>query len=334
MPTAVAEPSLFVREMLSTGATSCIQKQQPVSVDAQNSMVSATSKLGCHLLDLIGVNGNLREEERSWERFEQASGHMPESSFAADLILQEESGFELWLGSLDDALCLDALQARRINAFLNCASEECDRECASFRMPVRGSRCRSHARGPSASQDRDIFTCANAVDGRRTLAKDQVKEVASFDDEWYSDMLGYGTAYLAIPADDNDSYLIDQHLPEIVTFLHACRQERRQVLVHCIMGVNRSSAALAAFLCEGLGVDLEESIITISRRRGHILSNRSFLDQLVAKYGIGHATATESAHIATVDVERGGNLDSEVETTTTGTGGEASESSSDLFDSC
>merc|ERR1719195_2340256 len=117
-------------------------------------------------------------------------------------------------------------------------------------------------------------------------------------------MLGYGTAYLAIPADDNESYLIDQHLPEIVNFLHSCRQERRQVLVHCIMGVNRSSAALAAFLCEGLGVDLEESIITISRRRGHILSNRSFLDQLVAKYGFSHNSTTRSEHMASVHVKQ------------------------------
>mmetsp|Transcript_98266 Transcript_98266/g.194676 ORF Transcript_98266/g.194676 Transcript_98266/m.194676 type:complete len:331 (+) Transcript_98266:48-1040(+) len=310
------------------GANAGLQKQQQNSVDAHNSMNSATSIRGSHLLDLIELNGTLREEERSQVQFAQGSGHAPEGSFGADLIFQEESGFELWLGSLDDALSLDALQKRHINAFLNCASEECDRECASFRKPVRGSRSRSHARGPSASHDRDIFTCASAVDGHKTLAADQVKAAASFDDEWYSDTLGYSTAYLAIPANDNGSYLIDRHFPEIVTFLDSCRQERRRVLVHCVMGVNRSSAALAAFLCEGLGVDLEESIITISRRRGHILTNRSFLDQLVVKYGLGHAKTTESARSAAVNLEQGGNPDSEVETTT-GTGGEVSESSSE-----
>jgi len=330
---AVAEPGLLVRQLLSKGAKGCIQKQRPVLVDVQNLMDSATSKCGCcRLLDLIKVHGGLREEERGREWFEQGSGHMPESSFGADLILQEESGFELWLGSLDDALSLDALQSRHINAFLNCASEECDRECASFRMPVRGSRSRSHARGPSISKDRDVFMCANAVDGHKTLAADQVKAVASFDHEWYSDTLGYSTAYLAISAEDNGSYLMDRHFPEIVTFLMSCRQERRRVLVHCVMGVNRSSAALAAFLCEGLGVDLEESIVSISRRRGHILSNRSFLDQLVAKYGFSRNSTTRSEHMASVHVKQGGSpATEEVDHRSTATStSEASESSSDF----
>lgn len=258
-------------------------------------MDTAASELSCRLTDLIRENGGLRDEERcsQWAKQESATGN-----FGADLILREESGFELWLGSLDDALNLDGLHTQHINAFLNCASEECSRECEPFRMPVRGGRRRSHARGKSAAQDKDIFTCASAVEGCKTLAADQIKAVASFDDEWYSDTLGYSTAYCSIDANDSHDYPMDQHFPEIATFLHVCRQERRRVLVHCIMGVNRSSAALVAFLCEGLGFDLEQAIVTVSKQRGLILSNRSFVDQLVAKYGCSHDGTDASKHDA------------------------------------
>jgi len=247
-------------------------------------MDSAASDLSCRLTELIKENGGLREEERCSQWAEQGSAR---SNFGADLILREESGFELWLGSLDDALNLDALQTQHIDAILNCASEESDRECEPFRVPIRGGRRRSHARGASSSQlDKDIFTCASAVDGGcTTLAADQIKSAASFDDEWYAHTLGYSTAYCSIDASDSDGYPMDQHFPEISSFLQVCRQERRRVLVHCIMGVNRSSAAMVAFLCEGLGYDLEEAIISVSKQRGFILSNTSFLDQLVAKYG-------------------------------------------------
>jgi len=263
-------------------------------------MDTATSDLSCRLTDLIQENGGLRDEERCSQWSQQGS---ETRNFGADLILREESGFELWLGSLDDALNLEALHTQRINAFLNCASQECYRECEPFRMPVRGGRRRSHARGASASQDKDLFTCASAVEGCKTLAADQIKAVACFDEEWYSDTLGYSTAYCSIDANDSDGYPMDQHFPEIASFLQVCRQERRRVLVHCIMGVNRSSAALAAFLCEGLGFDLEEAIITVSKQRGLILSNKSFVDQLVAKYGCSDVRTAASKHDASAGAQ-------------------------------
>jgi len=279
-------------------------------------MDTATSDLSCRLTDLIQENGGLRDEERCSQWSQQGS---ETRNFGADLILREESGFELWLGSLDDALNLDALHTQHIDAFLNCASEECYRECEPFRMPVRGGRRRSHARGASASQlDKDIFTCASAVEGCKTLAADQIKAVASFDDEWYSDTLGYSTAYCKIDANDTDGYPMDQHFPEIASFLHVCRHERRRVLVHCIMGVNRSSAALVAFLCEGLGFNLEEAIITVSKQRGLILSNRSFVDQLVAKYGCSDVRTAALTHDASAGLQRAGSNSKKLTITTDG----------------
>lgn len=51
------------------------------------------------------------------------------------------------------------------------------------------------------------------------------------------------------------------------------------------MGINRASVAAVAFMCSGLGMSLEEAVDLISKERGHVLSNRSFLRELVTIYG-------------------------------------------------
>jgi len=241
------------------------------------------------LAELIAEHGQLREDERhtQLEEVRSRAAEDPESrcgSFSADLVLREEGGFELWLGSLEDALDLEGLTSRGVDAFLNCAVEECERECAEFKVG-RGRR-RSHARGASAMTD--SFRPAGAAEGAcAALTREQVRADALFDGEWYSRVLGRETAYLGVSADDEPGYPIAGHFAELVAFLLRCRAERRKVLVHCVMGINRSVAAVVAFLSGGLGMDLAQAITLASRSRGHVLSNRSFLAQLAKAYGPG-----------------------------------------------
>jgi len=122
------------------------------------------------------------------------------------------------------------------------------------------------------------------ADGTVSLDWDQVRAVALFDAEWYSSMLGFDTAFFGFSANDEDGYSMDEHFAEASEFLRQCRSERRKVIVHCIMGINRSSAALAAFMCSEMGLGLVPTVELISKHRGHVLSNRSFLKQLIALY--------------------------------------------------
>mmetsp|Transcript_57869 Transcript_57869/g.134821 ORF Transcript_57869/g.134821 Transcript_57869/m.134821 type:complete len:293 (+) Transcript_57869:95-973(+) len=250
-----------------------------------------------HLAELILANGQRREDERYEQlaKVRQSEEYTDPGTFSADLVVREEGGFELWLGSLEDALSLTALVERGVNAFLNCAQEECERECSAFRVCRGRSRC--HARGPSAMTDafwpRDADGEGREGGSERTgslveeqgLSREQVRSLALFDGEWYSSMLGHDTAYFGFAADDEPGYPIAGHFAEAVAFLERCREERRKVLVHCVMGINRSAAALVAFLCSGLGMGLAEAVALTSRRRGQILSNSSFLEQLVEEYG-------------------------------------------------
>lgn len=129
------------------------------------------------------------------------------------------------------------------------------------------------------------FTCSASVDGCPRLDRDQIKAIASFDSDWYSLMLNSDVAYLGIAANDEPGYAMDDHFGETMEFLEQCRGEGRRVLVHCVAGINRSSTALIAFLCASLGMQLEEAVELTSKRRGYILSNSSFLEQLVESFG-------------------------------------------------
>jgi len=275
---------------------------------------SSPEGLQARLVELIETNGSCKERSRIQKLQEQeqeqrsisepsedgfeAVGTMAASAvgaFSADLVLRdEESGFELWLGSLEDALNIEGLRLHGINAILNCALEECENECAPYRAKLGGRR-RCHARGPSAMAAPD-----HDVEGRsKLLDRDQIKSIALFDGQWYSDMLDCDTSFCGIAAEDKSEYAMDQHFHDAVEFLGSCREEGRRVLVHCIMGINRSSTALIAFLCQDLGMTLPDAVALCSKHRGYILSNHSFLDQLVRQYGHGdgedHATTEECA---------------------------------------
>lgn len=228
---------------------------------------------------LIRSNGDVKEETR----MEAFGREQPGDSFDADLILSDEDGFEIWLGSFEDALALQSLRDRGIDGILNCAVEECWRECLAFRGLGSGRR-RAHARGVSAM---DGSQQPGDSEDRLVLDRDHVRRVAAFDAEWYSSMLGRDTSFLGIAANDEEGYGMAQHFAEAGEFLAQCRREHRKVLVHCVMGINRSSAAVAAFLCQELGTGLTPAVELISRHRGHVLSNSSFLRQLIAAYGEG-----------------------------------------------
>lgn len=231
------------------------------------------------LARVIRDNGMAREAQNNSRLSPVSAEH-----FAADLVFSDGLGFEMWLGSLEDALCLESLRRQGITGVLNCAASECAGECAVYRN--RGfSRRRTHARGLSLLEQGFEPSAGFAEEGRKNLDPDQVRSLAEFDSEWYTDMLGTDVAYCAISAEDKDGYAIDLHFDEMFAFLRKCQAERRKVLVHCVMGINRSATALVAYLCQGLGMRLEEAVDLASKRRGHILSNFSFLQRLVEHFG-------------------------------------------------
>lgn len=233
------------------------------------------------LTKLITTNGAVKEEMQALER-PGDDDPVGSKNFDANLVVEEAEGFQLWLGGMDDALDLVGLRKLGINSFVNCAHEECQSECLAFaKAPAGRRRCLAHAESISDVGRSPVLGEDNGV----VMSPDDVRAAAKFNETWYSAMLGYDTSYLALPANDVENYPMDVHFEEIVLFLHKCRAENRKVLVHCMRGINRSASATVAFLCGGLDYRLQSAVDITSKSRGYVLTNDSFLDQLIDRYG-------------------------------------------------
>eukprot|EP00747_Dinoflagellata_sp_TGD_P071822 gnl/TRDRNA2_/TRDRNA2_157211_c0_seq4.p1 gnl/TRDRNA2_/TRDRNA2_157211_c0~~gnl/TRDRNA2_/TRDRNA2_157211_c0_seq4.p1 ORF type:complete len:301 (-),score=53.90 gnl/TRDRNA2_/TRDRNA2_157211_c0_seq4:197-1099(-) len=218
------------------------------------------------LRDLIRLNDQALRREQA-----QAAGPLdmenllcsrpPTAAWEASCILQEESagdGFSLWLGSADDAINLEALRARNVTAVVNLALGSCEQECLQQQQE------------PSSPG------------GRRW-------QTVEFTRDWYQRALECADFwYLPINAKDVPDYPLHRHFCEVTAFLERCREERRVVLVHCMMGVNRSACACAAFLMRpsiergATSFDATKSAVDwISQRRTGVFQNVAFLEQLI-----------------------------------------------------
>lgn len=90
--------------------------------------------------------------------------------------------------------------------------------------------------------------------------------------------------HLELGCEDTDGYpLLSLHLDQCLQFLEHCEKERRKVLVHCVMGLNRSASVMAAFLMLSRHLPLLEAVQKVWECRGRlpILTNGSFRRQLV-----------------------------------------------------
>lgn len=79
----------------------------------------------------------------------------------------------------------------------------------------------------------------------------------------------------AIPAD---------LIPKITRFIHEQIQNNGAVLVHCTMGISRSTAAVMAYLIEYHGMSLEQALATIRAGRKQAYPHRALVASLIRHY--------------------------------------------------
>lgn len=93
--------------------------------------------------------------------------------------------------------------------------------------------------------------------------------------------------HLELSCEDAEDYpLLAKHLDRGLAFLEQCEAEARGgggLLVHCVMGLNRSASLLVAFLMLRRGLPLLQAVGQVWECRGRspLLTNRSFRRQLV-----------------------------------------------------
>lgn len=84
--------------------------------------------------------------------------------------------------------------------------------------------------------------------------------------------------YLHIPIDDIDD--ITPHIASIITFIEEARYSNGRVLVHCALGINRSVAALVAYVCHVKRIRWGQALRLVREKKGDVKPSALFLKQI------------------------------------------------------
>ena len=108
---------------------------------------------------------------------------------------------------------------------------------------------------------------------------------------------GLGIEYHEFEAEDSDSYDIVQIFPEAFRFLDEVKQTGGVALVHCNLGINRSSAVCVGYMMSRGGKTLLEATKAIKKKRNVVLTNKYFQRQLIR-------FAQQNGHLVTTEVKK------------------------------
>ncbi|XP_008312119.1 dual specificity protein phosphatase 13-like [Cynoglossus semilaevis] len=92
---------------------------------------------------------------------------------------------------------------------------------------------------------------------------------------------GNDFVYCGIPADDSTHFDLDVYFKQAADFIHnALKTPSGKVLVHCIMGMSRSSTLVLAYLMIHRHLTLKQALQKLVQKRA-IYPNRNFLALLL-----------------------------------------------------
>ncbi|KAM3134639.1 hypothetical protein pb186bvf_013281 [Paramecium bursaria] len=90
---------------------------------------------------------------------------------------------------------------------------------------------------------------------------------------------------------------ISEHFEKVFNFIYNCKQEKKNILIHCIQGVSRSSTLVLMYLMRGEGMTLRDAFERTISQRPIIRPNptfcRTLLDLELKLFGKNTITAKE-----------------------------------------
>lgn len=92
---------------------------------------------------------------------------------------------------------------------------------------------------------------------------------------------GNSVKYLQFEAEDDEDYNMIQHFGKAYDFIEDARRSGGKVLLHCIMGVNRSGLLAVAYVMVHNNVGPITAATYVKKQRGMLLTNEGFQRQLI-----------------------------------------------------
>jgi len=86
--------------------------------------------------------------------------------------------------------------------------------------------------------------------------------------------------HLIIPADDHQSFKLSKYFTTCFKFIHENRSKGKNVLVHCMAGISRSSTIIIGYLMTNENMSLEIAYKFVRQKRRAAFPNFGFMKQL------------------------------------------------------
>lgn len=90
--------------------------------------------------------------------------------------------------------------------------------------------------------------------------------------------------YFKLFIDDNEMENIYIYFDKVADLIHKYRLEGKNVLVHCLMGISRSSSIIIAYLIKYHNMNFEEAYNFVKSKRNIVNPNKGFRNQLMEYY--------------------------------------------------
>ncbi|KAF9268153.1 phosphatases II [Marasmius fiardii PR-910] len=121
-----------------------------------------------------------------------------------------------------------------------------------------------------------------AARSTRSLTERRVTHIVSVcSDPIPAELPESGIRHMRIPVEDVDYADLLIYLPSAVRFIHEAMRSGGVVLVHCVQGLSRSAAVVAAYIMWSSRVNATQALEIVRRARDQIWINPGFQEQLV-----------------------------------------------------
>ena len=87
--------------------------------------------------------------------------------------------------------------------------------------------------------------------------------------------------YLHLKLNDLPSFNIRPFLDKAADFINECKEKNGCILIHCQMGISRSTSCLIAYMIKYLGYSFMEALEYIKKKRSQVMPNYGFIKHLM-----------------------------------------------------
>jgi len=140
----------------------------------------------------------------------------------------------------------------------------------------------TNKRAPSKIAPRLYLTCLATAKDVKQLAELGITHVVSVIENAPTFPSTHPLRTLHISVSDYDGEDILSHLPATTSFIRGALAEspKNRVMVHCFMGISRSTTVVIAYLIATTKMTPREALATVRSKRPIVCPNRGFMSQL------------------------------------------------------